>query len=134
MSKILSSYLKALILGVTGVVLFSLKAVLAKLIYVYDIDAISLLMLRMVFSFPFYVLILVIDHKRNPLSQAPSTSDYGKLLIFGLLGYYIASLLDFMGLQYIKAGLERIILFIYPTIVLLLSWFILKRPQVKNKL
>lgn len=133
MAKDRTKFLKAILIGLGGVVLFSLKAVLAKLIYTYEIDAVSVLLFRMVFALPFYIAVLLIDQRKNPLEIKPQGLDYLKLMLFGLLGYYLASLLDFMGLQYIKAGLERVILFIYPTIVILLTWiFLRKKPSNKQ--
>ena len=104
-----------------------LKAVLVKLIYQYNVDPVSLLMLRLGFALPFYLVILHIDHKRTVDFEKPSRLNYIQLILFGILGYYLASYFDFLGLQFIKAGLERIILFSYPTIVILLSWIFLKR-------
>lgn len=114
-----------IIYAILGILLFSAKAVLVKLAYGYSIDHLTLLLFRMVFALPFYV---VIAYKyKNSKSDTISTKDYLWLFLFGFLGYYLASLFDFIGLQYIKAGLERIILFIYPTIVVLLSWLFFKK-------
>ncbi len=107
--------------GILGVVLFSSKAVMVKLAYQYQVDTLDLLMFRMFLSLPFYILILFIIRKKRP-SVKIRTKDYLWLLVFGFVGYYLASYFDFLGLNYIKAGLERIILFVYPTIVVFLSW------------
>lgn len=112
-----------IIAGVTGILLFSSKAVLVKLAYQYDIDTISLLLLRMSFALPFFVVIAL---SRKPQS-VPSKKDYLWIIGLGLLGYYLASYLDFMGLQFIKASLERLILFIYPTLVVLISYIIFRK-------
>lgn len=117
-------------LGVLGVVMFSSKAVMVKLAYNYGVDTISILLLRMLFSFPFYVAIAFIYRNKNTKTELQST-DYFWLVFFGLVGYYLASYFDFVGLFYIKASLERIILFLYPTIVLLLNRFFLKQPITK---
>ncbi|EAR01195.1 DMT family transporter [Maribacter sp. HTCC2170] len=110
--------------AIVGVVLFSAKAVMVKMAYEYNIDHLSLLLFRMIFAFPFY---LVIAFWKRPLHPKEiGKRDYLWVVFFGFIGYYLASLFDFMGLQYLKAGLERIILFIYPTIVVLLSWIIFK--------
>ncbi len=114
------------IITATGVVMFSSKAVIIKLAYQYDIDAVSLLLLRMLFSLPFYALIWVFKRKQwkqNPLSSKHLIS----ILLLGFLGYYLASFLDFKGLTYITASLERLILFSYPTVVLILSALFLKK-------
>ncbi|GAA4970986.1 DMT family transporter [Algibacter aquimarinus] len=117
-------------LGVLGIVLFSSKAVMVKLAYTYDVDVISILLLRMVFSFPFYVVIAYLYRNQNK-SIETEKRDYAWVFFFGFIGYYLASYFDFVGLTYIKASLERIILFLYPTIVLLLNKVFLKQPITK---
>lgn len=120
------------ILAVLGVVLFSAKAVMVKMAYQYDIDVLSLLLLRMLFALPIYVGIAFI---RKPKDSGTMTSSvYLWIVGLGVIGYYLASLFDFMGLQYIKASLERIILFIYPTIVVLISWLFLKSKISKRQI
>ncbi|SMD32337.1 EamA-like transporter family protein [Reichenbachiella faecimaris] len=104
------------VLALLGVVLFSAKAVMVKLAYQYDIDAVSLLLMRMLFALPFYLVIALV--KRPKDTKVMNSRIYLWILGLGIVGYYLASLFDFLGLQYIKASLERIILFIYPTIVL----------------
>lgn len=119
-----------ILIGVLGVVLFSSKAVMVKLAYTYNVDAITMLLLRMLFSFPFYVVIAYLY--RNDNQEIKTTkSDYYWVIFFGLVGYYLASYFDFVGLTYIKASLERIILFVYPTIVILLNRLFLKQPITK---
>ncbi|MEM8929427.1 MAG: DMT family transporter [Bacteroidota bacterium] len=113
-----------ILLGILGVVLFSTKAVLVKLAYRYDIDTLELLLFRMLFSVPFYAIILLsIQGKKK---QLPTRKDMFWIVVFGFLGYYMASYFDFLGLNYIKAGLERIILFVYPTIVVVLGYIFFK--------
>jgi drug/metabolite transporter (DMT)-like permease len=120
-------------LGILGVILFSSKAVMVKLAYYYEVDAITMLLLRMLFSFPFYVVIAYLH--RNDVQEIKTTrKDYLWLVFFGLVGYYLASLFDFVGLTYIKASLERIILFVYPTIVILLNRLFLKQPITKTQI
>lgn len=117
-------------LGILGVVLFSSKAVMVKLAYQYKVDAITMLLLRMLFSFPFYVVIAYLY--RNENQEVKTTKrDYYWVVFFGLVGYYLASYFDFVGLTYIKASLERIILFVYPTIVILLNRLFFKQPITK---
>lgn len=117
-------------IGVLGVVLFSSKAVMVKLAYRYQVDAISVLLLRMLFSFPFYVVIAIIYKNKGAAIEIKNT-DYAWVIFFGFVGYYLASYFDFVGLTYIKASLERIILFLYPTIVILLNKIFLKLPISK---
>lgn len=117
-------------IGILGIVLFSSKAVMVKLAYNYQVDAISILLLRMVFSFPFYVVIAYLYRNKNS-NVAIGKKEYAWVVVFGFVGYYLASYFDFVGLTYIKASLERIILFLYPTIVILLNRIFLKQPITK---
>ncbi|TXD53508.1 MULTISPECIES: DMT family transporter [unclassified Polaribacter] len=117
-------------LGILGVILFSSKAVMIKLAYNYKVDAITMLLLRMLFSFPFYLVIAYLY--RNEKKEVKTTKkEYYWIVLFGVIGYYLASYFDFVGLTYITASLERIILFVYPTIVILLNRFFLKQPVTK---
>ena len=120
-------FVSGILIGVLGIVLFSSKAVMVKLAYQYQVDALSLLLLRMLFSFPFYVVIAII-YSRKENSVVLVKNDYAWVLVFGVVGYYLSSYFDFIGLQYIKASLERIILFLYPTIIIVLNKLFLKKP------
>ena len=107
---------------------FSAKAILIKLAYQYqpDLDPITLMALRMCFALPLFLM--VAHWKRGHIAETQTRQrDWALLLVIGVLGYYLASLLDFSGLQYISAGLERLILFLYPTLVVLLSTLFLGR-------
>lgn len=104
---------------------FSAKAILIKLAYLDHVDAITLLALRMVFSAPFFVAVAIWVNRRHAEPLKPQ--DWIAVLILGLLGYYLSSFLDFLGLQYISAGLERLILFLYPTMTVILSALIYQR-------
>jgi drug/metabolite transporter (DMT)-like permease len=116
-------------------VCFSSKAVIVKLAYQYPVDAVSLLTLRMFFAVPVFVLTGYFSQKASPAAHASvlTRKDYYWLVIMGLVGYYLSSLFDFMGLQYITAGLERLILFVYPTLVVLLSALFLGKPISRNQ-
>ena len=103
---------------------FSAKAILIKLAYVYPVDAATLLTLRLLFSSPFFVL-MALWSKRD--AEPLSRRQWGMVAALGFSGYYMASYLDFLGLTYITAGLERLILFLHPTIVVLLSAWLLKK-------
>lgn len=117
-------FLIGLAIAVFGAVLFSGKAIVAKLIYRYPVDAMTLLAFRMLFSVPVFAGVAI----WQGWSAAPlSNADRSRIVALGLLGYYLASFLDFLGLQHISAGLERLILFLTPTFVLLLSVFIFKK-------
>ena len=119
------------VFAILGVILFSAKAVMVKLAYTYNVDYLTLLLFRMLFALPFYALIALFTKPKS--SEKASLKDYLWLILFGFLGYYLASLFDFMGLQYIKAGLERIILYIYPTIVVLLSFIFFNKKLTRNQ-
>lgn len=119
-------------IGILGIVLFSSKAVMVKLAYRYQVDAISILLLRMLFSFPFYVVIALIYRRQNE-TVTLTKSDYAWVAFFGFVGYYLSSYFDFVGLVYIKASLERIILFLYPTMVILFNKLFLKQPVTRNR-
>lgn len=110
---------------------FSGKAVLVKLAYRFEIDTVSLLALRMLFSLPFFIINARIGYIRQKRKHDPpvnmGTADWLQLAALGVSGYYLASLFDFIGLQYVSAGLERLILFLYPTIVLILSAIFLNK-------
>lgn len=97
---------------------FSLKAIFVKLAYPYGVDAITLLALRMGFSLPVFLWVAVAEQRRG---SNLSPSDWGRLFLLGCFGYYGASILDFWGLEYISAGLERLILFTYPTLTILIG-------------
>jgi drug/metabolite transporter (DMT)-like permease len=105
---------------------FSAKAILIKLAYLDQVDAITLLALRMVFAVPFFIAVAIwlIGRHAEPLKR----QDWIAVVVLGLLGYYLSSFLDFLGLLYISAGLERLILFLYPTMTVILSALIYKRP------
>lgn len=122
-----SYYRQGVLLMLLGAVLFATKAIFIKLAYRYDISSISLLGLRMAFSLPFFLGIGYWKSQRDR-SRAPlSWKDRSLIVLLGLFGYYLASYLDFLGLQYLSAGMERLILFVYPTLVLLLGWLLLGR-------
>lgn len=115
-----------------GSICFAAKAVIVKLAYRYDIDPISLLTLRMVFSLPFFLVIAWRAKQKADIAKTPLSRKDGLTIIgAGLLGYYFASLFDFLGLQYISAGLERLILFTYPTMVVIISFIFFKKRITK---
>jgi len=97
---------------------FSLKAIFIKLAYPYGVDAITLLALRMGFALPVFLWVGLADSRGG---DSLSRQDWLRLGLLGCFGYYGASILDFWGLQYISAGLERLILFTYPTLTILIG-------------
>ena len=112
---------------------FSAKAIMVKLAYIDAVDAITLLALRMAFSLPFFLIVASMEN-RNTRSQALTAKDKLAVIGLGLTGYYLASYLDFLGLQYISAGLERLILFLYPTMVVLISALVFKHRIMRSVL
>jgi drug/metabolite transporter (DMT)-like permease len=130
MKKLDNHVLLGIIFALLAAVGFSAKAILVKLAYLDHVDAITLLALRMVFAVPFFIAVALWSRRQH---AAPlNTHDKLLVLVLGLIGYYLSSLLDFLGLQYISAGLERLILFLYPTMTVLLSALIYKRAIGKK--
>jgi drug/metabolite transporter (DMT)-like permease len=112
---------------------FSTKAIVVKLAYAdTGVDTITLLALRMLFSLPFFIAAAVFT-SRQETNVRFTTRQWVSVGIIGLLGYYVSSFLDFVGLQFVSAGIERLILFIYPTFVVIISsvWF--KVPVTKRQ-
>jgi drug/metabolite transporter (DMT)-like permease len=117
----ISNYALGFAMALIGAFMFSAKAIYVKLVYRTEtIDAISMLALRMLFSLPFYIVTAWVLARR-PDNVKLKPRQWGWLIVLGLLGYYVSSLLDFLGLAYISAGLERLILFLYPTFALLIG-------------
>ncbi len=114
-------------LAVLAAIGFSAKAIMVKLAYRHPVDAVTLLTLRMSFSAPFFLAAALWSHKQGNTSVL-ERRDWIAVLGLGFIGYYMSSLLDFLGLQYISAGLERLVLFLYPTLVVLLSALFFKHP------
>ena len=118
-----SQFAAGLALAIIGSILFSAKAVIVKLAYRYGVDAATLLTLRMALLRRF--------HRRTGMvvawRAAAFAPDHMRLIFIGLLGYYAASYLDFLGLQYVTAALERLILYLSPTLVVVLSSFVLRK-------
>jgi len=109
----------ALLVG-GGAVAFSGKAVIIKLAYRHGVDALTLLALRMLFSAPFFAL-LGWWASRRPGIEPIGAGDRRWVVVLGLVGYYLASYFDFLGLQYVTAALERLLLFVHPTFVVIFS-------------
>ncbi len=117
------------VLALVGAAFFSLKAIFVKLAYQSDslaepVDALTLLALRMIFSLPFYILIsawAIRRWRRDHDSRYPPIKSVVIAALLGSLGYYVCAFLDFAGLQYITAQLERLLLFTYPVFVLVLG-------------
>lgn len=119
-------------MAIAGVVCFSLRPIFIKLAYGIVVDPITLLALRMVFSLPFFLAAAAWvgrDRRRAPLVG----SDAWAIVLLGFVGYYFSSFADFLGLQHVSSGLGRLILFVYPTLVVILSLvFLHKRPSARE--
>ncbi len=105
---------------------FSAKAIIIKLMYRYAVDTQSVIALRMLLSLPFYLGIALYLNRRDNNVRL-TRRDWVAISGLGVLSYYVSSMLDFWGLQYVSAGVERLVLFTYPTLVLLLSAFFFKK-------
>lgn len=114
-------------IGLSGVVLFSAKSVFAKMAFEYRVDPIAVLYMRMLFSFPL-VLLAGFWYEKTRKPSTVNWNDIFKVAAISVLGYYISALFNFTGLAYIDASIERLVLFLYPTMVVFLSFIFLKKP------
>jgi drug/metabolite transporter (DMT)-like permease len=113
-----------LLLAMAGAIAFSGKAIIVKLAYRHGVDAVTLIMLRMLFALPLFVALAWWAGRGK---TALTARDWRVVSLLGFSGYYLASFLDFWGLQYVSASLERLILYLGPTLVLLLGRVLFKR-------
>jgi drug/metabolite transporter (DMT)-like permease len=119
-------FISGIVIALLGAVCFSTKAIFVKLAYrETTVDAVTLLALRMIFSLPFFVVSAIASSRKSDNVKFTGKQWFYVALV-GCLGYYVSSFLDFLGLQYISAGMERLVLFIYPTLVLLMSSLVFK--------
>ncbi len=121
--------LSGLLLAAAGAIAFSGKAIIVKLSYLHGVDAVTVIMYRMLFALPFFIAMGLWAERQaiarvNPLTRR----DVIDIVGLGFVGYYLSSYLDFLGLQYITASLERLILYLNPTLVVLLGWAVYKKP------
>ena len=109
-------------LALLGAIMFSAKAIFVKVAYEVqpDLDPVTLIMYRMLFALPFYVSILLLELRKKK-EIVWDKRLLLKIFIMGFVGYYLASYFDFWGLQHIDASLERVILYIYPTIEIIIT-------------
>lgn len=104
---------------------FSARGVIIKLAYPYGVDPVTLLALRMIFSLPFFaVMALFTQRDAAPLSR----SQWQMVIVLGFIGYYLSSFLSFLALAYIAAALERLLLYLTPTLVIVISALLLRQP------
>jgi len=113
-----------------GAIAFSGKAIIVKLAYRHGVDAVTLIMLRMLFALPLFALLAWWAGRGKP---ALTGRDWRVVALLGFSGYYLASFLDFMGLQYVSASLERLILYLGPTLVLLLGRVLFQRSVARKQ-
>ncbi len=111
-----------LAMGMLGAIGFSGKAIIVKLAYRHGVDTVTFLMLRMLLALPFFMaMVWWTQHRKGAQPVSLGRRDVLGVVWLGFCGYYLASFLDFAGLQYISASLERLILYLNPTLVLLLG-------------
>jgi drug/metabolite transporter (DMT)-like permease len=123
------SSLSGLLLAAAGAIAFSGKAIIVKLSYRYGADAVTIIMLRMLFAWPFFIALGIWAERQTHAREHPlNTRDKLGIAALGFVGYYLSSYLDFLGLQFVSASLERLILYLNPTLVVLLGWLIYKKP------
>jgi len=124
MAEARSRSLNGFILAFTGAILFSTKAIIVKLAFRHaPVDALTLLTIRMIFSLPFFLVAAFFITSRTG-NVRMNARQWFYLITLGLFGYHLSSFFDFAGLKYISAGLERLILFLYPSFVLVLNYFL----------
>lgn len=122
-----SNHLFGFIVAFIGAILFSTKAIMVKKAFAdTHVSALSLLTFRMLFSLPFYVVAAFLTSNKQENIKFTG-KDWVLIILLGIIGYYLSSLFDFVGLQYVSAGIERLILFLYPTFVVLINAVIFKQ-------
>jgi len=126
-----NALLPGLALALAGSIAFSGKAIIVKLAYRYGVDAVTLIMYRMLFALPIFLAMAWWAGRGKP---ALSGRDWLGVVGLGFTGYYLSSFLDFAGLQYITASLERLILYLNPTLVMLLGWALYRKPFARVQL
>lgn len=122
----MSPQMKGTLLALTGVLMFSTKSVFAKMALAITSNVISVLFLRVIIGFPIVLILTYISWVKMRGKHKEFAKDYIVVFVLAFIGYYISSLFDFSGLKYIGASVERIVLFLYPTFVIILSAFFLK--------
>ena len=128
-----TNYFLVFIVAFIGAVLFSTKAIMVKKAFAdTHVPALSLLVFRMLFSLPFYLIAAFITSRKQENVRF-TKKDWLLIFLLGIAGYYLSSLFDFMGLQYVSAGIERLILFLYPTFVVLFNSMLFGQLVTRNQ-
>jgi drug/metabolite transporter (DMT)-like permease len=123
-----------LAMGMLGAIGFSGKAIIVKLAYRHGVDTVTLLMLRMLLALPFFMaMVWWTQHRKGSVPVRLRGREWLGVLWLGFCGYYLASFLDFAGLQYVSASLERLILYLYPTLVLLLGILLYRKRASRHQ-
>lgn len=125
-------FIIGLCFALAGTFMFSLKPILIKYAYALGLNSEQVIALRMIIAMPFYLTLAVYFWVKKSEKRATYKVWIWKVSGLGVLGYFIASYLDLLGLQYISAQLERVVLFCFPTIVVVLSYFVFKTKLPKN--
>lgn len=125
MTLVRSALAPGLAMAAIGSIAFTGKAIIVKLAYRYGVDPVTLIMYRMLFALPIFAAMAWWAGRGQPRLAG---RDWGGVVFLGVVGYYLSSFLDFAGLQYITASLERLILYLNPTLVVLLGWLLHRKP------
>ncbi|CAN5222637.1 DMT family transporter [soil metagenome] len=135
MTKNSNVYFTGFIATFVGAILFSTKAIMVKKAFAdVHVPAVTLLALRMLFSLPFYIIAAFVSSNKSTNVKF-TKKDWLLIIFFGIIGYYLSSLFDFLGLQYVSAGIERLILFLYPTFVVLINALLFRQKvSVKQRI
>ncbi|WP_395342164.1 DMT family transporter [Ningiella sp. W23] len=131
-STINDSLFSGILLALAGTFMFSLKPILIKFAYEIDLSSEQVITLRMLFAAPFYLGVIGLHWMRNQDKRSVYVNHLLPVAVLGVLGYFVASYLDLLGLQYISAQLERVVLFCFPTIVVIMSYVFFKTKLPKN--
>jgi drug/metabolite transporter (DMT)-like permease len=129
--SVLAARRRGLLLAGLGAIAFSGKAIIVKLAYRYGVDAVTLIMYRMLFALPMFLVLAWWAGLGRPKL---TWRDARIILGLGFCGYYLSSFLDFLGLRYVSAGLERLILYLNPTLVLGLSAMVFRKKVTRMQI
>lgn len=131
-SPINEAVLPGILMALAGTFMFSLKPILIKYAYAAGLSSEQVITLRMVFAIPFYLGVVIFFWCKEHTKRSLYIQQLLPVAVLGVLGYFIASYLDLLGLQFISAQLERVVLFCFPTIVVVMSYFFFKTQLPKN--
>jgi len=128
-----NNYLVGMAIAILSANLFSSKVLLVKIAYADGAEPLQVLYLRMAAALPFFAAVSVYLLWKYP-EKRPSKEEWSAIIMLGLVGYYLSSLLDFNGIQYLSAGLERLLLYLYPTFLVLIRSVATKTFPTKREL